>query len=426
MAFMPSRPSALGVNRTLTLAALLWIAGTVVVVRQRQPTPEDLPQFYMSGLLIREGQTDDLYPIPEPGARLNAGWPNASTPRPGYQQAAQESGLPDAFRFILPPPSALLFIPISLIPWAMAVWLWSFVVALCCWGIGVIAARLHREILGRDSVTQGILVMGIAIAPMTARIIELGNTSSLVGLCAGGVVIGLHRERDSWASAGMLVGGLAKLATPVLLPLLIALRRVRLIGWLIVLALSILALTLMLGGFEPFRVFLQDIAPTLTRPDARAQGLRSLAMSIFGYLPRKVNVAITIASWTVFALLCLAIWRSRRTLAESVVHLSAGAAGLLSWLLLFSWFSWPHYLLYIFPFWGWLFWEGSKRLSVAAVVVLAVVLSSITPLWVERFVSLPAMLEPFMVVPLSIVMALAFWRLWSRDDVVLVEAAAGS
>jgi alpha-1,2-mannosyltransferase len=362
-----------------------------------------------------------MYPVPEPGATVNAGWPNASKPQPGYQQRAQEAGIPDAFRFILPPPSALLFVPISLLPWTIAVWVWSFFVALCCWGIALIAARLHREIVGRHSAIQGILVILIATAPVTARIIELGNTSSLVGLCAGGVVIGLHRERDSWASIGMLVGGLAKLATPILLPLLIALRRFRLIGWLLVMALSALALTLVLSGFEPLRVFLQEIAPTLTRSDARAQGLRPLALSIFGYLPQKVNAAITVASWTAFALLCLAIWRSRRTLVGSVVHLSAGVAGLFSWLLLFSWFVWPHYLLYIFPFWGWLFWEGSKRPSIAAVVVLVIVLSSVTPLWIEQFVSLPAMLESFMVVPLSIVMALAFRRLWSRDDAVPVR-----
>jgi hypothetical protein len=78
----------------LGLAFLLLVIGGKCAVYEHKNIPQmqDYPQYYMGGLIAREGAWDSMYPIPNPGSTTNPGFVGNSELRPGYRALALSTG----------------------------------------------------------------------------------------------------------------------------------------------------------------------------------------------------------------------------------------------------------------------------------------------------------------------------------------------
>ena len=136
--------SATSFNRLCAGAALVLILASHML---RGASYQDFTQYYMGGLMARTGNWDSLYPIPLPDSIYNAAWgdPPQSTVRPRYRELAAEHGIDEyGVRVIQAPPVALLFAPITLLSYPVAYRVWTFLLALCMWGVALQAGRIYR------------------------------------------------------------------------------------------------------------------------------------------------------------------------------------------------------------------------------------------------------------------------------------------
>ena len=95
----------------------------------------DFGQYYMGGLIAREGQWDSLYPIPKPGSEDHPGYPHASILRPKYAElmARQESTITLAsYSHLL---WRFLCIPFTLINYKAANGVWVLLMSVCLWPV---------------------------------------------------------------------------------------------------------------------------------------------------------------------------------------------------------------------------------------------------------------------------------------------------
>ncbi|MGA2230780.1 MAG: hypothetical protein ABSH22_07760, partial [Tepidisphaeraceae bacterium] len=134
---------------------LLWAAALVVIIANtlasirfagRATDFIDFGQFYMGGVMAHARAWSDLYPRPVPGSNLNAGFPDASVMSPFYAKAARENGVGDTYRYINPPPFALLLWPLSFFHSAQAKWVWLFAMACCGWMTAVYAGLFFEHL----------------------------------------------------------------------------------------------------------------------------------------------------------------------------------------------------------------------------------------------------------------------------------------
>ena len=77
-------------------------------------------------------------------------------------------------------------------------------------------------------------------------------------------------------------------------------------------------------------------------------------------VPHDWALGIRIAQWSIFAILLGLIFCRRRALRNNRPLHFASIAALVAWMMLFSPICWNHYIVYLFPFWGWLAWEMTR------------------------------------------------------------------
>jgi len=106
---------------------------------------QDLANYYMAGSIVLAGDLDSLYPVPQENIQHNVGWPDCADSKPGYIKVANEKGVEESFRFIFPPPSALLFVPLAMLPYGIARWVWIMGLGLSCWGACALACRIGNK-----------------------------------------------------------------------------------------------------------------------------------------------------------------------------------------------------------------------------------------------------------------------------------------
>src|SRR4051794_20093133 len=215
-------------NRTCPALAFLWLAVTTPLGLHFRPTDSDFPQFYMGGLLVRLGETAELYPIPNPESLDNPGMNPASKARPRYWDLEGQSKVPDITHWMLPPTSALPFVPLSYLSFRAAEWVWVAILTACVWATALFAGRFHRILLGRESPWEGLLALLIVLSPMAARAIRIRNITPPIAVCfavATLCLIGRERPRRAiGAGVSIVLGALFKYATFVLLPLVVLTR----------------------------------------------------------------------------------------------------------------------------------------------------------------------------------------------------------
>jgi hypothetical protein len=366
-------------NRVCNVAALAWLLVSIPVGLASRPTDSDFQQFYMGGLLIRLGDTSQLYPIPNPRSLDNPGMNPASAPKPGYWTIEQRHGVPDITHWMLPPASALPFVPLSLLPFKQAEWVWAFVLIGCVWGIALFAARFHRMLVGRETGWEGFLVVLVVLSPVAARAIRIRNTSAPIGLCFAVLAYGLLRDertRRAVGAAGLIVlGVLLKYATAVLLPLLIVARRWRTLGWTAGIGLATVVISLIAMDPYLWREYFTQIAPRLHWASGFPgnQTLPGLVLRMTGQKPFAPMTALLLyGSQAVTLLGILALMaRAPREGWREPANVCAGVASLVAWLLAFSPCAWEHWPIWLAPFWGWMLWEAHRSAPRAVVAILA-------------------------------------------------------
>ena len=397
------------------IAALVWLVGVVTINFLRRPTFQDFPQYYMAGVIAVEGAWEALYPVPNPGSTNNPGWIADSTMRPRYAQLAAERSVGDTYRFIQPPPNALLYAPLGLMPYRPAQWVWIGAMTLCTFGVAYQAGRLFETCVGRPTGFAGLVTLFVACSPLAYWTIRVGNVSPLVGLCVGGVALGLIRRRDALAGAGGVIGTLTKYAPAVLVPLVIAMRRWRTLAWAVVFTIVVIVVSLAVMGTGPFAVFFDEVWPTLSR-SSPGKGNQSIE----GFLLRATDAAqlapplrwvLRIARVASIAGVLYIVLRRPLSYWNDPVNVSAGAAALLLWLLTFSPIFWEHYAIYAAPLWGWLLWEAWRRWR-WFVILMPLVLLHWLPLPVLSIHPLPEPIGSSMLFSSLLLLWFAVSRVW--------------
>ncbi len=396
----------------LVLVAALALAGPLR--NPSLPTLEDFGQYYMAGAITLEGNWEALYPVPRPGAPLNAGWRDGSTMKPANSALAERLGVGDANRYILPPPLAPLFAPLALLPYRPASWIWMALLVLCGWGVAVQAGRLHELAAGRASRLTGIIILVVAISPLLRRSIRTGQLSPLIALCFGCALIAFVRHQDLRGGAAIALGGTAKILPGVLVALAIILRRRVMLGWFAGLAGGGFFVSIVLMGWEVHREFFIEIAPTL-RESSPWRGNQSLAGMLLRVMDAErlapgLALALTAGGFLLLAGACLLIVRRRTEISDSPSTCMAAAASLILPLLMFGPIAWEHYYVYLCPLWGWLAWEaGRSRWS--AIPAWGAIALTWAPLAIAPWLKLREPLLSHMLAGAVLMLGLAFIRL---------------
>lgn len=407
-------------HRSYTFA-LVWLAVTIPLGILWRPTITDFSQFYMGGLLARQGEWGALYPTPVPGSLDNAGLITHSDAKQKWLLLERKHGIPDFTHFILPPSSALIFIPLSYLSYRQAFWVWTLILCVCTWCMALATGQLFQTLMGRPSRYEGILAILIVISPMTARAIRVSNVSPPIALLLSLTLLSLVRKSDPVRGAGaVLLGALLKYASLVLTPLLFAMRRWRMLLWLGLFTLGVLLITFVVAGTTPFLEFYYNIMPTLSRPSwfRGNQSLPGMLARIVGRpFPYRMTFFIAYLRTVALEAILFLILTTRPNLWLNPANVFAATGLLLGWLLIFSPIAWEHWPIFLCPIWGWLLWEAReaglrRQLAIGS---LALMYFPAGIFQVGGFAKIPLFLpEPFnsfQLIGVLLLLTLGFWRL---------------
>ncbi len=425
---LPTQPK----QEAAPLRCLLWalsllviLTGVVASLRlgHRKTDLIDFGQFYMGGLIAHASAWNDLYPQPISGSQLNAGYPEGSKMSPLYQKIANEKGVGDTYRYINPPPTALLLWPLSLFQPERAQWIWILAMTVCAWLVAV-SAGLSLERLFPTPIFAGpALAVVLALSPRMIRSICMGNISPLVAVATALAVAGLASKRPPAGAAGVVLGAITKYATVVILPVMIITRRWRMLLATAALGLAVILTSGLITGASPFIYFSTTIAPTFSRAPANP-GNESLLSTIAqlgnSETPTKNERLGSLCAQT---LTLVAILASTFHAVSRLAHhtlVTVACAALYAWLLIFSPIFWQHYVLYIYPFWGWLVCEAIKTgwprlLAIFALVVTWMPSSIFIGQLVGGKLGAAVVASHYLILAMFAIVILAIYRLTSQS-----------
>ena len=421
----PADARARRFNRWCQALALLWLAVTIPLGLIRRPTDSDFQQFYVAGVMVVDGTTQDLYPVPFPDNQDNPGMKAASYLRPKAAEVHRLRKVPDITHFMSPPPSALLYAWFHPLTYMQAEWAWVGVLVVCVWVVGLQAGRFHRTCSGTVSRWEGALALLVALSPMACRSIRIRNDTPPIAVCFGVAALALLRDAPLRGAAAILLGGLLKYATFFLLPLVVVMRRWRTLAWFVVLTAGVTALAWALMGPGPFRTFATEIAPRLDRPSVFPgnQTFPGLALRLTKVQPQPPHIVWGIrgAAALVFLLLVWLMARVPRDGWKRPANVFAGSAALTAWIMAFGPVAWEHWPIFLCPWWGWFVWEGRRSAARAVVAVVAVLLMYVplsiltNPGFLQMKHALPEPWNSSQLAGVLLTLALAAWRL-ARPD----------
>lgn len=359
-------------NRVSSAVVLAWLL-TAGVLLSAQRSTVDFAQFYMAGAIGCAGAWESLYPIPNPDSRHNPGLARDSAMRPAYADLASSLGVGNTMRYIQAPPTALLYLPVGLLPYKTAQVLWGALNGASLWLTAILAASLFAMALGRRSRWEGVLILVIGLSPRSVDTIHWGNVSAMNGALIGLSALAYLREMSGRTGVALAVGAFLKYASGALLPIVVAGRRWRILIWAAAVLVIWSALSLIIMGPAPFRVFANEIAPTLSRPYFNTL----ISMSMSTMVPCRAPwlggaTAVLVLKYAILGWILILLFSTRARVWHRPVPFCAGSVALLSWFMLFSPVLWGHYCVYLFPFWGWMLWEAiHSRIQATAAVVAA-------------------------------------------------------
>jgi hypothetical protein len=295
--------------------------------------------------------------VPRENIQHNVGWPECADSKPGYKKIAKEKGVEESFRFILPPPSALLFVPLAVFPYGVARWVWIVVLGVSCWGACMLAFRLGRK-CGCSQITALLFWCLWAFSPLVMKGMRTGNSTPVLALFSGLAAWGILMNRRSQAAFSCIVSGLLKGVSIIFIPLILLMKRWSIVVWGIVLTLVFNGITILLGGGPAYAEFFEKVYPSTQIIDLFPDN-----QSVYGFLYRIFGeVAVSSGSILLFkmlgGLLCaVVLWlmfKHRRALDKPRCYVPLVVA-LLGIFLLFKPYNWGHYAMCFIPFWPALF-----------------------------------------------------------------------
>lgn len=325
---------------------------------------QDLAHYYMGGAILLEGEFGSLYPEPIEGMKANVGWPDSSRPKPGYRSIAEERGVENSFRYILPPPTTLILAPLALLPYSLAQWAWVGFLGFCCWSICFFSFRMG--IRSGLSPFWGLVWWCVwAFSPLMLKTIRTANSTPIVALALGLGAWGIFKNKNILAVSGCIVAGLLKGTSLVFSPLIFFMKRWGIAGWGVIGVVAINVVTLALAGPDIYREFFEVVYPSTKIPDPFLGN-----QSFFGFAYRMwgsegfqpfVVAGIKLMGLLLMGLLLLRIGVVRRRLENDFTLFNSAVLGLLGIYLVFSAYCWDHYVLLYLPFWS-VLWGQAKSI----------------------------------------------------------------
>jgi hypothetical protein len=400
-----------------TLAAA-WLGVVVCPSAISKTSLDDFAPLYLAGRLVLDGSWSDIYPCPNPGVTLNAGFVEGSTLRPAYRALAQREGLVEKVRFIYPPPVALLSAPFGTVTYRAALTLWIYVLGACTLLVALGCARWFEVLLGRRTGASGGIVLLVTASPLAYRLIRVGNVTPIVSLGLLGAACALWRGNAGRSAVGFAAGGVFKGTSTILLPLVLLWPRRRWLvpGGVAAIASTLVLATVLAGGLSPFETFFREIAPTLRHGSAlqnnQSVGGALTRLGRHASLPDAQAAIVRVLGCACVLAVYGLVFLHRRRVRRDAVAFSAAVTALLALAILFSPLGWEHYQFYLVGSWAWLIRESidDRRWRVAAVLVIA---SGWFPLAVVAGgkLPLPEPLRHHMTLSTGLAAALGFARL---------------
>jgi len=399
---------------------LLWfcpaaLPATMVV---NKAIASDFWQYYAGAVVVRHGIWQALYPIPkkevydQPStfrpiystflfnpADLNgnrAYYPIVSEPKSSDCAPELLTYFPEEathFRFISPPPTALLLAPLALGSYdfdILRLWptlgLWSY------FAMALFSARIHRLLRGSRSYTEGLIALGVMAFFSYRCAIGLldGNVTPMLSALIAAAVYSLMRGRQFPFCCALTLLVLFKMLGVMWLPLLLLNRAYwRSFVYLVILAVVLNGATLWLGGFAVYEKFFV-LYPMILIPVGK--GLIATIRNGFGFYPHllyaSLNVLVLGLIYYGYVMKRSApVSKAKQPEREAWLILVAAMAGVISLFCLLNlsvWISYSGNYLF-FPFLGWILLEGYlargfwRYLILGGCVVSYVVMGS---LWV--------------------------------------------
>lgn len=416
---------ACGVAYVLALLALTAVVGVSAYLRP--PNVEDIAGYYIGGVMVREGRWDALYPTNTSGTPY-AIFDNATLP-PAQVARAQELGVPPFAPYLHPPWNALMWAPVSMVPFHILLPLYMGFCILCGWACAVLAGRAYRMLAGRPTWTEAALVLVCAVSPLVYRSVRVMNVSTVVALCLAVGLFGTMARRsasgktarvntrDARDTLAIWLSGILKYAGAALIPLLVLTHRWRVILGVGLLGMVAIGVSVALVPGELWSYYLGTVAPSLPRssPMPTNQSIWGLILRATGEpitpSTRRAVSAIHVLLWVVVIGL---MWRHRKCDWRRPELACAAFAAPTCLMLTFAPVMWEHYLMYLLPLFGWVWWEASR--SRFRHLLRVVVVVGLFPAWG----ALPALtwfrpVEPFgtsLLLSVVLIFCVAVVRLW--------------
>lgn len=387
-----------GFNRIALAVAALWFLGLYPALNlflpswlpgSLRPTQCDFGQYYAGAFVAKNGLWEALYPIPRPEVynqppqfrprfdtplfhkeklgRSKVYYPSIANPaasdfRPQLLERCPELQENLSFRYMYPPPLALLLRPLAWMDYETARQHgWPILSMAALFGLALFSARIHRLLAGREAYAQGLIMAAVTIFSFRGRTgIVDGNVTPILGFLIAFAAYAWMKQWQAGAGVAMIPLLLFKSITLTWCPLLL-LGAVR---WKTLLTLAVLTLglngaMLQIAGTAIYREYFVEVLPRLAKPVG--SGIVAVVFRDFGVFPSGFYFGLQLV---LCLLLYFGYWKHLRApnAGNHGAAIAATLAGTLAVFCTFNFAVWDHYFpnYLFFPFLGWLAWEAAQ------------------------------------------------------------------
>jgi hypothetical protein len=336
------------------LAAIAAVLITLIIYSLQRGPLNDFDCYWLGSWAIREGVPMRMYAVLDaPGPQgLYSLYPHSSEWAELSAQHLPRALVPWAY--IYPPHCAVLLLPLTLLPYSVALGLWrilNLAAYLLCLGL---LLYLTRERLSPRA-ARWLTLLSLA-TPMLFRVLQLAQISPLLLLSVVGGLYFLHTRRPVAAGVALAFGTVLKLSPILFVLWLLARREYRAFAASLIAMTLLSLLTLAVTGAAPFERFFRHVLPILSQGTTFDYNISIVAIAgwIFDlgsprrpeFLPPDLRLTLVklIFYGLVLGVSGWALWRTQR--AEAPARLSGEYALINMTLLLISPITWSHHVLH--------------------------------------------------------------------------------